>query len=322
MRAMQAESFGGYDDLKLVTVPNPVLSEGRLLVRVTAAGVTPLEHTILSGQFPPAKAPLVLGIEGAGIVEGGDDDFPDGTRVVFCGPFGVFEDGTYAEYVAAPKEVLYRIPDGIDDVAAAGLPAAYLTAYITLMNAGFAPGKSVFSPAIGGSVGNAVTQLARALGAKYSISSTTSRVKAEEAKALGFNEVIDMSLETLVGGITRITDGYGADIIIDGIGGAILSEAIKVLAWGGSLTTLGYSAGREATIDVTNLIWKTGSIKGFILPAETEARRQQAWSAISDLLVSGKIKPIVARTFPLEKAADALHYLVEERPFGRVVLTV
>ncbi|RDJ19828.1 zinc-binding alcohol dehydrogenase family protein [Bosea caraganae] len=292
------------------------------MVRVTAAGVTPLDHTILSGHFPPAKAPLVLGNEGAGIVEGGDADFPDGTRVAFCGAFGVSENGSYSEYVAAPKDVLYRVPDMIDDVAAAGLPVAYLTAYLALKNAGFTAGKSVLAPAIGGSVGNAATQLARALGARHAISSTTSHVKAEAATALGFSEVIDLSAEGLADGVNRITAGYGADIVIDGIGGRILSEALRILARGGSLTTLGYSGGRETTINVTDLIWKAASIKSFILSTESTAARSAAWSVIAELLAAGKIKPIVARTFALEEAAEAMRHLIEDRPFGRVVLTI
>ena len=93
MRAMRAEGFGGYQDLKPVEMPKPSSSEGRLLVRMTAAGVTPLDHTILAGHFPLSSAPLVLGNEGAGIIEGGDSDFPDGSRVMFTGPFGVFENG-------------------------------------------------------------------------------------------------------------------------------------------------------------------------------------------------------------------------------------
>jgi NADPH:quinone reductase len=136
--------------------------------------------------------------------------------------------------------------------SAAGIPVAYLTGYLALMNAGFVTGKVVLAPAIGGSVGNATTQLARALGAKHSISSTTSHAKAEQAKALGFSEVIDLSTEKLADGVNRLTDGYGADIIVDGLGGNILSEALQILAQGGSLTTLGYAAGRETTIDVTN----------------------------------------------------------------------
>jgi len=252
--------------LKLVDLPKPAVTDEKVLVRMTAAGVTPLEHTILSGQFPFAKAPLVLGNEGAGVVEeGGGTDFPVGARVMFTGPYGVFEDGAYSEWLAVRKESLCLVPEGVDDVSAAGIPVAYLTAQMALTLAGFQAGKTVLAPAIGGSVGNAVTQLARALGAKRAIASTTNHAKAEQAKALGFHEVIDLSCEKL---------GDGADMVIDGVGGAVLSEALGALALGGSLTTLGYAASRKATIDVTNLIWQRASIQSFILFAQP----QVAWA--------------------------------------------
>jgi len=323
MRAMRAEKFSGYDGLRLVNLPRPAVSDGKVLLRVTAAGVTPLEHTILSGHFPLAKAPLVLGSEGAGVVEeGGGTDFPAGSRVMFTGTYGVFEDGAYSEWLAVRKENLCLIPEGVDDVSAAGIPVAYLTAQVALTLAGFQAGKTVLAPAIGGSVGNAVTQLARALGAKHAISSTTNHAKAEQAKALGFHEVIDTSRENLGDGVRRITAGYGADIVIDGVGGEVFSEALATLAPGGSLTTLGYSAGRKTTIDVTDLIWKQASITSFILFAQPQAAWADAWNTIVALLKSRAIKPIVAKTFPLAEAADALRYLVEGRPFGRVVLTI
>src|SRR5467141_4415468 len=256
MRAMRAETFNGYKELKLVDLPKPPLTDGKVLVRMTAAGVTPLDHTILSGKFPhPLKAPLVLGNEGAGVVkEGGGTDFPVGSRVMFFGAYGAFENGTYSEWVAVRKEDLCLIPDNVDDVSAAGIPVAYLTAQVALTRAGFQPGKTVLAPAIGGSIGNAVTQMARALGAKHAMSSTTNHAKAEQAKALGFHEVVDTSSEKLGDGVRRITSGYGADIVIDGIGGEVLSAALGALALGGSLTTLGYSASRKTTMDVTNLI--------------------------------------------------------------------
>jgi len=94
------------------------------------------------------------------------------------------------------------------------------------------------------------------------MSSTTNHAKAEQAKALGFHEVIDTSVEKLGDGVRRITGGYGADIVIDGIGGEVLSEALGALALGGNLTTLGYSASRKTTIDVTNLIVRQASIRG------------------------------------------------------------
>src|SRR5258705_7141721 len=170
---------------------------------------------------------------------GGGADFPVGSRVMFTGPYGVFEDGAYSEWLAVRKENLCLIPEGVGDVSAAGMPVAYLTAQMALTLAGFRAGKTVLAPAIGGSVGNAVTQLARALGAKHAISSTTNHAKAEQAKALGFNGVIETSLEKLGDGVRRITSGYGADIVIDGIGGEVLGGALKAFALGGSLQTLG-----------------------------------------------------------------------------------
>jgi NADPH:quinone reductase len=323
MRAMRADTFSGYEGLKLVQLPTPVVSDGTVLIRITAAGVTPLDHTILSGQFHHSKAPLVLGNEGAGVVaEGGGSEFPVGSRVMFFGPYGAFEDGAYSEWIAVRKKDLCLIPDNVDDVSAAGIPVAYLTAQVALDRAGFRPGKTVLAPAIGGSIGNAVTQLARAAGAKHAISSTTNHAKAAQAQALGFNEVVDTSLEHLGDGVRRITGGYGADIVVDGIGGEVLSEALGALAVEGNLTTLGYSASRKTTIDVTHLIVPQASILSLNMFLQPPAVVTDAWKAIVSLLKSGAIKPIVARTFPLTEAADALRYLIEGRPFGRVVLTI
>jgi NADPH2:quinone reductase len=152
--------------------------------------------------------------------------------------------------------------------------------------------------------------------------SSTSAAKAQHAKALGFDEVIDASRERLGDGVKRITEGHGADIVIDAIGGEVLSEALSTLAVGGSLTTLGYAANRHATIDVTQLTWKRASIRSFSLFAQPQSLWMEAWKVILPLLGSGAIKPLVASTFPLEEAADALKYLVEGRPFGKVALTI
>src|ERR1700739_602832 len=310
MRAMRAETFSGYQGLKLIELPKPAITDGKVLVRMTAAGVTPLDHTILSGKFHGSKPPLILGTEGAGVVEkGGGTDFPVGSRVMFFGGYGAFEDGTDSEWVAVRKEDLCLIPENVDDVSAAGIPVAYLTAQVALTLAGFRAGKTVFAPAIGGSVGNAVTQLARASGAKHAMSSTTSHEKAEQAKALGFKEVIDTSLERLADGVRRITGGYGADIVIDGIGGEVLSDALKALAFGGSLTTLGYSASRQTTIDVTDLIVPQASILSLNMFRQPQAAVTGAWNSIASLLQSGAIKPIVAQHFSLSGAAEALRYV-------------
>jgi NADPH:quinone reductase len=121
MRAMRAETFSGYEGLKLIELPKPAVTKTKVLVRITAAGVTPLDHTILSGKFHGSKAPLVLGNEGAGVVEqGGGTAFPVGSRVMFFGTYGAFEDGTDSEWVAVRKGDLCLIPDNVDDVSAAG----------------------------------------------------------------------------------------------------------------------------------------------------------------------------------------------------------
>src|SRR5207244_9703234 len=118
MRAMKCETFSGYEGLKLGDLPKPPVTNGKVLVRTTAAGVTPLDHTILSGKFHSSKAPLVLGNEGAGVVEqGGGTDFPVGSRVMFFGAYGAFEDGTDSEWVAVRKEDLCLISDNVDDVS-------------------------------------------------------------------------------------------------------------------------------------------------------------------------------------------------------------
>ena len=164
--------------------------------------------------------------------------------------------------------------------------------------------------------------MARALGAKHAISSTTNHAKAEQAKALGFNEVIDTSLEKLGDGVRRITDDYGADIVIDGIGGEVLSEALKALAPGGSLTTLGYSASRTAIIDVTDLIVPTSEHPQLHMFGQPKA-------TVADACFSHRLSTPIRcnqtdrrEDVPSAEAADALRYLVDGRPFGRVVLTI
>ena len=163
--------------------------------RLTAAGVTPLDHTILSGGHPRAKAPLVLGNEGAGVIEdAGASDLAVGSRVMFTGPYGVGENGAWQDWLLVRPEHLALVPDAIDDVVAASLPVAYLTAQVTLTLAGFKPGMTVtvLAPGIGGSVGNATYQPARAQRAGKVISTAGSSAKAAKARKLGFEDVVDL----------------------------------------------------------------------------------------------------------------------------------
>jgi NADPH:quinone reductase len=146
---------------------------------------------------------------------------------------------------------------------------------------------TVLAPGIGGSVGNATYQLARAQGAAKVISTAGSAAKAAHANELGFENVIDLSAEGLAEGVRRIMAGKGADIVIESIGGTVTSQALSSLGLGGVLITLGYSAGRKTTIDLTDLIWKQARMEGFSLFAQSPAAIAAAWRDVIPLIVSG-----------------------------------
>ncbi len=321
MRAIEAETFSGYGGLRQIELPKPQRTKDKALIHVMAAGVTPLDHTILSGGLPRARAPLVLGNEGAGVVEdAGASGLEAGSRVMFTGPYGVGENGAWQDWLLVRPEHLRLVPDTIDDVVAASLPVAYLTAQVTLTLAGFKPGMTVLAPGIGGSVGNATYQLARAQGAGKVISTAGSAAKVARARELGFEDVIDLTAEGLADGVRRITAGKGVDIVIESLGGTMTSEALSSLSLGGVLITLGYSAGRKTTIDVTDLIWKRARMAGFSLFAQSPSAIADAWRDILPLIVSGSVKPLVERVYPLSEAGEALRHLIEDRPFGKVIL--
>jgi NADPH2:quinone reductase len=322
MRAIQATQFIGHQGLVQLDAPKPQIADGRVLVRVTAAGVTPLDHTILSGFHPRAKAPLVLGNEGAGVIkDAGISGLVPGSRIAFTGGYGVAENGSWEDFVTVRTDDLLPIPAGIDDVLAASLPVAYLTAQIALDEAGFAPGKTVLASAVGGSVGNATYQLAKARGAAVMISTAGSEAKAAQARDRGYADIIDLSTEDIGDGVRRITGGRGVDIVIESLGGAFIGAGLRSLAVGGTLITVGYTAGRKADVDVTDLIWKRARMAGFALLVQTSSVKRKAWEQITALITGGAVAPVIARTYPLERATEALRYLHEDRPFGKVVLT-
>src|ERR1700675_3250356 len=146
---------------------------------------------------------------------------------------------------------------------------------------------TVLAPGIGGSVGNATYQLARVQDACKVISTAGSAAKAARARELGFENVVDLTAEGLAEGARRITAGKGVDIVIESIGGTVTSEALSSLGLGGILITLGYSAGRKSTIDVTDLIWKRARMAGFSLFAQTPTTIAAAWRGIISLVVGG-----------------------------------
>ena len=186
----------------------------------------------------------------------------------------------------------------------------------------FKPGQSVLAPAIGGAVGMESVQIARKLGASLAISTASTSAKAEKALAGGYEHVIDLSRESLRDGVMRLTGGKGVDVIIDGVGGKLTGEALGCLLPGGTYAVVGYAGGREASINLTDIIWKAAKVRGFTFRAFAPETLAAAQKTLIGYLSEGAIRPTIAKVFPLSDAAEAVRHLIEDRPFGRVLMRV
>ena len=329
MRQIQYRTFGGYDELQLVEAPVPSPAAGEALVRVRLASVSPLDNTARAGRMPAAAIkpfPVVPGVTAVGeVVEPGASGLAAGAPVIVTGPgLGTRRDGTWREYLAVEPAALVPIPPGVSLESAAALStgAGYLTAYMALTKlTSFAPGQAVLAPGIGGAVGQGSMEVARVLGAAVAISTASTTAKAEQGRAAGF-EVIDLSVETLRDGVARRTGGRGVHAVLDGVAGPLTGEALATLAPGGALVSIGYAGGTRTTIDVTDLIWRTARVFGFMFSMFAPADVLAANLKLLELLAADQLHPTVARTFALDEAAAAQRYLIEDRPYGRVLLHV
>jgi NADPH2:quinone reductase len=324
MRAVRA--LPGEKTPQVVDAPVMKPADGDVLVKVNAAGVTPLEHSILTGLVPFAQLPLILGTEGSGrVAHDPSGQWSEGDRVLFfAGPGGIGRDGTYADYTVIPVGNLAAIPDGVDDVLAATIPVAYLTAALALKRARFSEGQSVLAPGVGGSVGNATVQLALALGASKAVStagSTMKAVHARELPAMSAVEVIDLESESLRDGLKRVAP-EGVNVVVDGLAGPLLGQALGSIAPGGRYVSLGYSAGTQSAVNVTDIIWKGATLTGFSLFTASPADQAAAYEQVLGLIKDGEIKPAQDRSYQLDQADDAIRHLVDDRPFGKVALTI
>ena len=132
--------------------------------------------------------------------------------------------------------------------------------------------------------------------------------------------MIDLSKESLKEGVMRITEGKGVDIVVDGVSGKLTGEALASLAFGGTVVTAGYAGGREAEVNVTDIIWKAATIRGFTFRLFAQQTVAAANAALLEFLKEGTLQPTISRVFRLSKAAEAVRYLIEDRPFGRVLM--
>jgi NADPH:quinone reductase len=328
MRAWLIEGQTGAQDLKLVERDMPVPRAGEVLVRMTAPGVVPFDSAVVNDEnepgFPPATTPIQPGNQGAGVIEDPNgSSFRKDERVMFgTFAYGFMRPGSWAEYVAADAADLAHIPDSVPDGAAAQAVVAYPTAYGALREAGFKAGKTVLATGIGGSVGNAAYQLARALGAAKVLSTAGSTEKARAAEAAGFENIIDLSKESMLDGVMRLNGGEGVDIVIDAVGGQVIAQTVKCVTRYGVIITLGFAAGRTSTFTLADFILNRVRLQGFGVYTSTPEEWQEAWGTFSRLANEGKIKPLFDRSFPFEQAPEALRYIIEARPFGAVALSL
>jgi NADPH2:quinone reductase len=330
MRAVRFDEYGDYGVLKVVDVPRPEPADGEVLVKLAASAVNAFDNTCRRGWVAQVPPGMIQGNEGAGVVEGqGTESLPAGSRVMVVGTYGFARPGTWQEYVTAGPTEAVRVPDNLTDVEAAAVPVAYLAAQLALVEGiGLTPGMTLLIPGVGGSVGNAAIQLARAQGAGRIITSAGRTEKAEHARTLGYTDVLDLSQESLSAGVMRLTDGKGVDVALDSIGGEITGEALKSVVPGGRVLQMGYPGGTSLAVDSLTLIWSakgaggSTSIQGFNIYFQSPEAFGAAWSTILPMLADGRVKPAIDRTYPLAEAAEATRRLIEDRPFGKVVLTI
>jgi NADPH2:quinone reductase len=330
MKAIQYRAYGGYEQNRLVDLPPPSPAAGEVLVRMRTVGVNPLDDTVRAGHIffaIPENLPRVGGQTGVGVVvQSTVKDFKPGERVFVTGRgFGLLVDGTWRDFVAAPAAGLTHVPTHIDDEHAAAYlaGAGYITGYLVLTEfAAFKPGQTVLAPGIGGAVGMESVQIARKLGASVAVSTATTSARAAQARLAGYEHIVDLSSESLRDGVMRMTGGKGVDVVIDGVGGTLTGEALGCLAEGGTYAVVGYAAGREATINLTDIIWKAAKVRGFTLRAFAPETLAAAQRALLGYLSEGSIEPTIAKVFPLSEAAEAVRHLMQGRPFGRVLMQV
>jgi NADPH:quinone reductase len=322
MKAIQIQTHGGLEVLKVTTLPDPEPVADELLVRIKASAVNPLDGIIRMGFFPIArKPPLILGEEAAGIVEGSGAGFKAGERViVYGGGLGVFRDGTWAEVVAVPPSSLRRLPEGISFEEGAALANVGVTAYGALRTTELKAGETLVVLGATGGVGSAGVQIGKAIGARV-IAVISSAEKAARLQSLGADHVVALSDGPLARQMQKLTDGRGADVVLDTVGGDVTGQALSGLASFGRLVHLGYSAGTTLTIDSLDLIAKPATIIGFNIFLVPKERSAQDVDEVIALAAQAKYRAVTDKTFPMSEVAEATRFLDERKAFGKVVLT-
>lgn len=326
MRAIVVSEFGPPEALRVGEVPMPVPGPGEVLVETHAAPVNYVDMLVVGGSYqflPPF--PFIPGKSPAGVVTAlgpGVSQFAVGDRVL-----AMAETGGYAEAVAIEAEQCHRLPSRMSYREAASLAVVYDTCWVALRSrARLAEGETVLVLGASGGVGHAAVQLARAMGARV-LAGVSRPERAALALASGADAIIDLSAphlrDSLRDQVYAETQGRGADIIIDPLGGSVFEAAIRALAWCGRLVVIGFAAGGIPSLRTNYLLLKNIEVSGLQITDYRKRRPAElatAYSEIFGFYELGLLQPAAATLFPLEEAGVALAAVRDRRIAGRAVL--
>lgn len=321
MRSLVVKKFGLPPQMIIEERQRPEGKEGFTLVRMKAATINQLSNTVRSGGIPGLNAPLVLGNEGAGVVEW-STRFSVGTRVAVygAGQLGMVEDGLQQQWALVEDKRLFELPDELDFDEGAAITVNYITAYQALTRiAGVKKGQTVLVSGATGSLGHALVQTARALGA-HPIAIVSNASKAARAKQAGVHDVIDLACTDLRTAVLDITNGKGADLAMDPVGGQMLGHLAATVRLRGTVVAIGFAGGLDAAIDLVDLIVQEKRVLGYDLHLETDDDVTRVLGEIRRLISAGQLRPVIDSVFALDEFEEAYRRLASREAVGAVVL--
>lgn len=323
MRAIEITQAGAPEVLQLCERPVPDLKPGEVLIKVHAAGVNRPDVLQRLGHYPvPPGASDLPGLEVAGELVSGDfGSFKQGDMV--C---ALVQGGGYAEYCAAPVQQCLPIPAGLSPLEAASLPETFFTVWSNVFDRARLTGEETLLVQ-GGTSGIGVTaiQLATALGHRV-FATVGSDDKCRACEELGAERGINYKTEDFAAVVKELTGGKGVDVILDMVAGDYLPREIQCLADDGRIALIALLGGAKATVDLGQVLRRRLSISGSTLrPRPVGFKAAIAWrlqEKVWPLLETGKIKPVIFKTFPLEQAAQAHALMESSTHVGKIMLQV
>jgi NADPH:quinone reductase-like Zn-dependent oxidoreductase len=327
-RVVRFHRLGGPDVLEIEDIPDRDLKEGELRVRIEAIGLNRAEAMYRSGSYLLAPVlPSLNGCEASAVVMEvgpGVSGFSAGEAISVIPAFSLNDYGVYAEVAVVPAYAVVKRPKGLSAVDAAAVWMAYLTAYGALIDiAKIGKGDAVVITAASSSVGLAAIQIVNSAGA-ISIATTRTSAKAAALKAAGAAHVVVTGEQDLAETINTITNGKGARIVLDPVGGKTVEKLAQAMSPGGTLFIYGGLSGEPTIFPLAPAMLKGLSIRGYVVfeILADKDRREQAKAFITRGLEAGVLKPVIAKTFPFDKIVEAHRYLESNAQFGKIVVTV